>query len=753
MKLDYIRRWFNEHSRAGDLAAVGILTILWALYFWRVLTPIAANQVSLPPGDFSGQFVAFGAYQARRFHSGQIPLWNPFNYGGHPFLADTQSAVFYPPRLVTIFVSQWLPNGFDYSALQGEAIAHFWLASLFMYHYVRIITRSKIAGLVSAITVTYGGFLTGYPPLQLAILEAGIWLPLGLLGIYQASDIEQPSRLQSLAWLSVSGFAMGVSLLAGHPQTSLFMAYLLIAYILYRGVSEHHTLLWIILALGSVLGLAFGIAAIQLLPGIEYTRLTTRADISIDQLANGFPFSDIITAILPNTLSLWSPLYSGITSLVLAGIAIWQQVRSARFWGITALISLGLSFGGATILFTLAYLLIPGFTLFRGQERFAYIIAYSVAILAGLGTLALLNGRISQIGPLSKALRLAVFGAWALTIILFIISRVLPTPDLDKSLRASSLFMILLTACWVLMRRGISQVNQVWWPAALIILIIFDLFSVTMHTNWQPIPASARQLTTDLVPVALEDEGLFRVDGRLGLGANYGTMVGLQDIRGISPLRLATLDAYLKLPQYRLHQILAVKYVFTDWHQLEVPGSIRAKIEQNGQTWYLHEITDPLPRAWMTYTVMDTSDRGQALGWLSDPGFNPQQVVILSKQPDLQLPQQAPQDSEVKIVSYAPEKIELEVNTPTDGVLVLSEMDYPGWVAAVNGHPVAIWQADAGLRALPLQAGRYAIAFEYRPISFTIGAITSVLSLILSLSLIGYSIMQPRKDRVLGIRT
>lgn len=749
MRLARIRSWLIERSRAADIVAIAVLTVLWALYFWRVLTPNAANQVSLPQGDFSGQFLAFGAYQAQRILSGHIPLWNPFNYAGHPFLADTQAAVFYPPRLITIFVSRWLPNGFDYSALQGEAIAHFWLASLFMYLYARTINGSKIAGLVSAITISYGGFLTGYPPLQLAILETGIWLPLGLLGIYKAT-IDQTPPLRILAWLTMSGLVMGISLLAGHPQTSLFMAYLLIAYTLYRGVSEHLRWYCIFLAVGYVLSLGFGIAAVQLLPGIEYARLTTRASIGIEQLANGFPFSDIITAILPNTLSLWSPLYNGIAPVILAAIAFWENVRSARFWGITALISLGLSFGGATILFTLAYLIIPGFTLFREQERFAYIIAYSVAILAGLGTSGLLTGRVLLNEPLSKAMRLLAFGAWSLTSLLFITSRLLPTPDLDKSLSASSLFAIIATASWIVFARSASKVRRLWWPAALIILIVFDLFTVTMHTNWQPIPASSRRLTTDLVPVALEDKGLFRVDGRLGLGANYGTMVGLQDIRGISPLVLSTMDAYLKLPQYRVNQILAVKYVFTDWEQLEVPSNIRAQVNQSGQVWYLHEISDPFPRAWMTYKVMDTHDRGQALGWLSDPSFDPRKVVILSKQPDLELPLQEPQDSEVNVVTYAPEYIKLAVNTPSDGVLVLSEMNYPGWVTTVNGQPTPIWEADAGLRGLPLRAGHYSIVFQYRPLSFTIGALISLLSFAGSIAVIGYGIVRSRWDRTQG---
>ena len=83
--------------RRADLVAGAILVTLWAAFFWRFLTPVVVDQVSLPAGDFSGQFVAFGAYQAERLWQGEVPLWDPYNNGGLPFLADTQAAVFYPP--------------------------------------------------------------------------------------------------------------------------------------------------------------------------------------------------------------------------------------------------------------------------------------------------------------------------------------------------------------------------------------------------------------------------------------------------------------------------------------------------------------------------------------------------------------------------------------------------------------------------------------------------------------------------------
>ena len=81
-----------------DLLAIGTLLLLWLVFFWRLFTPVDADKASLRKGDFSDQFVAFGAYQYQRLSQGEIPLWNPWNNGGMPFLADPQTAALYPPR-------------------------------------------------------------------------------------------------------------------------------------------------------------------------------------------------------------------------------------------------------------------------------------------------------------------------------------------------------------------------------------------------------------------------------------------------------------------------------------------------------------------------------------------------------------------------------------------------------------------------------------------------------------------------------
>ena len=56
--------------------------------------------LTAPGSDTLNQFAAWRAFAAERLRAGDLPLWNPFTYGGQPFLGGFQSALFYPPNLV-----------------------------------------------------------------------------------------------------------------------------------------------------------------------------------------------------------------------------------------------------------------------------------------------------------------------------------------------------------------------------------------------------------------------------------------------------------------------------------------------------------------------------------------------------------------------------------------------------------------------------------------------------------------------------
>ncbi|PJF20485.1 MAG: hypothetical protein CUN56_15940, partial [Phototrophicales bacterium] len=156
-----------------DFLALLTMILLWLIFFWRLFTPIGEDQASLKNGDFSGQFVAFGAYQYERMSQGEIPLWNPYNNAGLPFIADTQAAVFYPPRWITMGLSS-LAGEWNYNALQLEMTFHVLLYTLLMYAFMRRLTLgnaySEFASFIASVIIGYGGYTTSYPPLQLAVL-------------------------------------------------------------------------------------------------------------------------------------------------------------------------------------------------------------------------------------------------------------------------------------------------------------------------------------------------------------------------------------------------------------------------------------------------------------------------------------------------------------------------------------------------------------------------------------------------------
>lgn len=733
----------------AEVLAVTILLLLWLLFFWRLFTPVQADQASLKQGDFSGQFVAFAGYQYERFSHGEVPLWNPYNNGGLPFIADTQAAVFYPPRLLTIGLSH-LAGGWTYHALELEMAFHVLGFTLMMYFFARRLTGSVFGGLVAAIIAGYGGYLSGYPPLQLALLEAGIWLPPALLGIFEATRRE---RLRP-AWLILTGLALGLSWMAGHPQTSFFLTYLLIAYYGYR--------LWMmprseelcgragralrlqnpvvrrlaaLIAGTALFGLiAFGLAAVQLLPGVEYLSQTTRTGFGYDDKSNGFPLQDVAQFIVPNIVSQWSPLWIGISGLALALIALWRRLTGSRFWGAVALLALLWSFGGNSVVYPLLYNVLPGLRFFRGQERAAYLVVDSLAILAGMGAAWLMKWEPMRDHVAGIRLRIALNRAFWVALIGCGVVFVLLIGNPDTYGRVSGTFALVLIvtmALYLITSAALARdQRRVFW--ALAALIVFELFTVNMDakTVYDHKPPSA-QLTIEpppLVAAAIAPPNApFHVDGFRGVTDNYGSLYRVMDIRGISPLFLNGMHNLIEgdLPDLVRWTLLGVRYVYSDWQELAVPSQILATGTDRYGAVNLHELTNPRPFATILYRTVTVGSDDAAYALLHDPGFDLERVAILDRETGIN-DSGAPPKSAATVAKFAPEEIAINATAAADGVLVLALPQYPGWYATVDGQPTEIMRAYGALAAIPLTKGDHLVTLVYNPLSYRVGASLSL---------------------------
>jgi len=74
---------------------------------------------------------------------------------------------------------------------------------------------------------------------------------------------------------------------------------------------------------------------------------------------------------------------------------------------------------------------------------------------------------------------------------------------------------------------------------------------------------------------------------------------------------------------------------------------------------------------------------------------------------------------------------QLKVNSPTPGVLVASQIYYPGWKASIDGVTVPVVSANYALAAISLPSGPHDVRVFYSPASIKIGAIASVGSLLI----------------------
>jgi len=421
-------------ARRAYLAAL-VAYPLWALaLFWQ---PALTNRV-LAEGDAFTYFTPYRDYANAMLRQGHIPLWNPYLFLGVPFLANTQAAVLYPLHWLFIWLSA--PK-----ALAWSMVLHIWLAAMLTYAYARQVLQVRpLAAFVAGLVFSGSGYLNAHAT-QINQLNGIAWLP-GLLWMYEEAvhAWDGKRRTQWGRDTIVLGVIVALQLLAGHTQTAYISLIGLGLYALAHPVacmisawkspkgkrSQMHNegasracpqmirrfrswrdlaRLWIppalTLSLAVFLGLA--LAAAQILPTLELSRLSARAGGLSYREAISFSLRPRLLAftLLPPIgaqpdVAFASPAYGeylayvGVLGMLLAVVGMWQgrPRRAALTLGGLALAGFVLALGGWNPAYFLAYKLVPGWNLFRAPARWMALYSLGMAGLTGLGTEALIQG-------------------------------------------------------------------------------------------------------------------------------------------------------------------------------------------------------------------------------------------------------------------------------------------------------------------------------------------------------------------------
>jgi hypothetical protein len=170
----------------------------------------------------------------------------------------------------------------------------------------------------------------------------------------------------------------------------------------------------------------------------------------------------------------------------------------------------------------------------------------------------------------------------------------------------------------------------------------------------------------------------------------------------------------------------------------------RAWIERQG--WQLLRNDRALPRCWVVASAMvipptasGSPGRAELIRNLVDMagagGFDPRRMAIIEADDPgpmaaLDRPPSAGPIGSATIVRSDPLRVEIRAELRQPGLVILADVLDPGWRLTIDGKPAPIWRTNRMMRGAFVPAGGHTMVYAYRPDAFRIGALLSLIGVL-----------------------
>lgn len=726
------RRWAIVMYQPREvMVGLFLLALLTYLFMWRFWASVPEDRAVFPhPSDLTQVFFPPRYHAAKILDLGQFPLWNPHVYSGYPQFADPQAATFYP--VFQALALAW-PGPLSLTALTVDVWLHFFLAGAFSYLFFRRVFQSNLPALASAMAFEFGGYLSGYPPLQLSELEAAAWLP-AVLWLATLAVEKRNVKLSALA-----GLAFGQVFLAGRPQSYLTVAPLSVAWLLYHGRHQGLSCKALLVHLTAMLSFGVGISAIQWLPTLQLTRLSTRADLAYPLVSEGgLPWWELAGVLLPRLAGSHN-LYVGVLALLLAAVTMVRE--EGRFWAVVLAVCILGALGKHLILFDALYLIerlgFPGYL--RNVERLAFGATFALAALAGLGLKRVLTGE-------SMPRHWIVAGAGILvacSAVAGVIGIGSGVTSSEKDVLGSLLAVaIWLSLAWLAWRHFSTRPAIL--GATLLALMALDVMTVNQGRFYVLSPEESVGDLEQIVSMPPGRDPFYRVAADQWSAQDFGSLLGVDNVGGLPPLDLRTYRLFLaSMDQYRRNILLNVEMVVTSGEfndpAYEVAG------ESGGVRYY--RFLPAQPRAYPVARVIRADGDASAAAILSRPEFDHWASAVVTGAAAMPADSPLSPEERADVVGRSANDLTLSVNVATERLIVISEAFYPGWTATVDGAPAPVLLTNVALRGVVVPAGEHIVEMEFRPRVLHAGMVISGLTMAAALLTLLRGILTPNPMR------
>ena len=644
--------------------------------------------------------------------SGRFPSWNPHQFGGAPMSANFQSALFFPLNLIYLV----LPFHIAWTIL---IVSQPLLAAIGMYLLLKNLFDRPSSIIYHPLSIIFPALAYGFSAWMSAWIEWNIHgfvyalLPFALLFIHKRKTI--------LTILTIS-----LIIFAGHPQMALIgITALLIASSVWRKFK------WMV----GVLFIVMIVTVVQWWPAMKYYQQASREQQSSEFVYSKtlLPWSQISQLIAPNFLGnpatgnfrgaanfVETTAYSGIMILGFAfiGLLAKSKKQETRNFAITLFVLITILVLPNQISLLIGKLNIPILST-SVASRWLMLLPLALTLLAAIGISDFVNissDHTKKAGPFPERPSLFVpsiiiaflmIGLWSFALLSPSELRFVSFRNLIVPTAIASLFLLTM-----LFRTADRQSEMKVFLFTLGILSIGELILF----GWKTMPYTEKRfiypqtrVLEKLQELSLDGSRFAATDGSV-LESNFATYYGLYDLSGydaLYPRRIGELvwtagnngipvkdfsrstvvvPAKPSEARNNLWNLAGVRWIINkDDMMMEHPGqrsndlSSDFKLIWEEDKWQIYENTKVYPRAFFI------SDISPAL-----------QDLITS----------------AEIIFYQSNAVEISVNAPADGYLVLTDTFYPGWKATVDGFAAEILPAFGAFRSVRVSKGSHTVRFN-----------------------------------------
>lgn len=711
-----------------------------------------SNNLFIFSWDYATMFVPWKNFlisSIQDFNS--IPLWNPYNFCGEPFWTNLQTTVLYPFNILFFLLSlEW--------AFEVQSQIHYIILGIFYFLFFCRFFKNKIAVWLSTITILLSHFFL-FNINNITVLYAITYLPVQL---YALIKIIKTQNNKYYIFFFISSLLL---FLSGHQQyifyNLLFLSALFLFYLFHSKINKTIIIKLVITVILLLIFISF-----QYYPTIKSLHLFSRSGADFSTFGQLHPIH-LITVLIPDFFGnsadnsfigfYYKPLYNniniyeflGLIPLIIIISACFKKffIKDYKFYILLAGIILPvlISLGNYTPVMPALTFLFPPFKWFRLPNRILYIYVINSSFLTGyiidryLNTPNInLNIRFKQITLLMIIGTLIILGFLVFnqeTVLNFLKDNFIRNElNIEKNIfivnqynRIIKNIIFFQTKLMIIYFILIIIKNKIKLFTLFFLFLLIELLTFNArflnYVNSFNFPESKK-----IINYITNDTGYYRVLSLLHTDSTFDKNKNLHikkhSVKGDNPMVLNNFVTFFNkietdrnkvhpntvvgIPDINLPVLdtLSIKYIITN-NNIDNSKFISILYDSNYQQHlYLNPDYKPL-----FYTMNNVSNDSKIIftnnydssNTIYIKNFNKKFVSVNNNDKDI-----------IEIKYYSPNKILININKHSPGILVFADTYHPNWQCRVNENKVKIYEVNKLLKGIFLESGNYKVEFNFK---------------------------------------